>query len=549
MRTKEKLFTYKRFIFGLATSFSAWLILGHPQLNEPWGTGDLTYQYAILKFFSSFPNSKSSILGVAGTPLSAITPESFFWQSILVFFEKLGFSSILLLNLFFIFGFFSLSFAFTYLLDYLKVKQVLGWGLSIFFVLGPWHFQRIPHPYLAECSALIAGLFLCLFISDNNFLQKRYYVPLVAFLGLSNPYWVAINLIIVSVFLVLHRSSHLRRIYLSLGLQILSISALTNLAWSISGKLLGYHWGNYQAQIRQSVHSEIYAGKITSLIFPSGSNLVHLFSNAREKYDQITGSNENANWMSLVSLFGLLVLVFWMITIFQNENVDTIRRNLSFLFLVLVLFFTVGGLGSIVAFGISPIIRSWNRIFFILQGIEFIALALALRDLTVSRRMRNSLLLILSLLGLTDFGPGLRLSAITDPSHAVRIHSDARWVAAQELKLGCLNTQIVPFSQFPGDPYPGDSLRSNFENYDNLLISYYGVPTNYGAVYKTTEFDTSMASRSATDLNSISPRKCVVIDNGVSRGIQNDQLIQNIKSRHSSLLLESPNKRWVLISD
>jgi hypothetical protein len=536
-----------RISIGLVSSLFAWLTLGRPKLSDPWGTGDLTYQYVVLKFFSEFPSLQSTMLGYPGMPLGTLVPESFLWQVPMVAFTKLGASPIFLINLFFLLSFFTMSFGFLWLSELLNIRRVIGWTLGLLISLSPWHFQRISHPYLAECSALVIGIGLGLIIQKKLEYSTRTKYILAIVIGLSNPYWMISTLLVFLGFFITSKEAVIKWELAKFTMISLFTFLTTYSIWQLIFKFAGYEWGNYSKVVRQSIHSEIYAGKLTSLLFPSQSNLLPFFSSARIKYDIATGGNENANWISIVSLLGFIVILIWIVKAFMGSKLENNERTFALIFIIAFTFYTVGGFGSVIAFAITPIFRAWNRLFFLLQILEFIAIALILQKFLVKKVSLTAMLGVIILFAATDFGGQLRLNRVAVPDHAARIHQDALWVN-QKLEINnCKSAQIFPFTRFPGDPYPGDFGRNDFENYDNMLISYYGHATDFGAILDTDTFNDGMKSRELSDLNSFQSLECLVIDNGVSRSQQNDFLLTSIKTDPRFQIFTSPNQRWSLI--
>lgn len=534
---------------GGVSSLIAWLTLGRPRLSDPWGTGDLTYQYVVLKFFSEFPSLQSTLLGYPGMPLGTLVPESFFWQIPMVLLTKLGMSPILVLNLFFLLSFFTMSFAFFWLSELLKIRRIIGWTLALVLSLSPWHFQRISHPYLAECSALVIGIGLGLIIQKKLEYRTQVKFILAIVIGLSNPYWVISTLLVFLAFFITSKDSRIKSELAKFAIISLFTFLATYSMWQWLFRFAGYEWDNYSKVVRQSIHSEIYAGKLTSLLFPSQSNWLPFFSSARSKYDIATGGNENANWISIVSLLGFIIIFIWILTVFNGTKLENQERTFALIFVIAFTFYTVGGFGSVIAFAITPIFRAWNRLFFLLQIIEFIAIALVLQKFLVRKVTLSLGLSAIIFFVATDFGDQLRLTRVAVPDHAARIHQDALWVN-QKLEINnCKSAQIFPFSRFPGDPYPGDYGRNDFENYDNMLISYYGHATDFGAILGTSTFNSRMKTREFSTFESLQSVECLVIDNGVSRSQQNDLLLTSIKNNPRFQIFTSPNQRWSLFRE
>ena len=143
---------------------------------------------------------------------------------------------------------------------------------------------------------------------------------------------------------------------------VISLGVVVNIAPTLAYKV--QHGPNKEVAQRNPAHAERYGMKLIQLLLPHPEHKNKMFREITQYYNR-TFPLVNENSSSSLGIFGsigLCLIGFSIALKIANVEVDDNITLLSFITLVLFLFGTIGGMGSIFANVISPLIRSWNRI-------------------------------------------------------------------------------------------------------------------------------------------------------------------------------------------
>jgi len=139
------------------------------------------------------------------------------------------------------------------------------------------------------------------------------------------------------------------------------------------------HGSNTEAGKRTPVEAEIYGLKMTHLLLPIEGHRLEFLRNARQTYDRSTASYEGVTAsLGTVGDLGVIFLLGWLFCSPQRWTDAELISALAVLTLSAVLLGTVGGLGTIFNFLVSPQIRAYNRISVYIAFFSLFAVALLL---------------------------------------------------------------------------------------------------------------------------------------------------------------------------
>lgn len=192
---------------------------------------------------------------------------------------------------------------------------------------------------------------------------------------------------------------------------IVSVGVLNHLPAS----LYQSQWGpNTEPTQRQPEEAEYYGLKLAQMLLPVHDHHWKFLSDIRAKYDSNHRPLQNENETATLGLIGSITVLILLVSVIlplehggrrppeqslrekaETENTYPALRGIASLVLFLILLGTVGGLGSLFNFFITPQVRSLNRISIVIAFFVFSAIAIVIDKLKYRR---------LACLGLIVFG-------------------------------------------------------------------------------------------------------------------------------------------------
>ena len=214
---------------------------------------------------------------------------------------------------------------------------------------------------------------------------------------------------------------------------------------------------NPDVATRAPFESELYGLKLTQLLVP---NVYHRSGDMRrigEAYLSFPLTNENHTAaLGLIGGVGVIVLIWSLLSLIAKPQGDSIDRPLALSFVALFLFATVGGLSTVFASLVSPVIRGTNRASVFLG---FLALAMLFFKLDgrfkavtwPARTVQAAVLLVLVVIGLWDQIP--RVNKPFVEAQRTLFDQDSQFIGAIEASLprGAAVFQL-PYMAYPESP-------------------------------------------------------------------------------------------------
>jgi phosphoglycerol transferase len=226
---------------------------------------------------------------------------------------------------------------------------------------------------------------------------------------------------------------------------------------------------NPEVGVRAPNEVEVLGLKMTHLLLPISGHRIEFLRTMRDKYDRVTPYEGGTASLGTVGDMGFVFLLGWLFCSPQRFPNGELFRGLSVLTLSAVLFGTVGGLGSIFNFLISPEIRSQNRICVYVAFFSFFAMALLLdaarAKMGASKRANYfwyGLVAVILCLGILDqtspsFAPDY-------PSLKLNFQIEHDFVAQIEASLPA-GAMIF---QLPNESFPEAPPIATMQEYDEL---------------------------------------------------------------------------------
>jgi hypothetical protein len=462
-----------------------------------------------------FPTTQNLFFAPNYDPASAV----FMW------FESLFTSNgILILNVYYLLGFFTVAFASYFFFQSLRIRRWLAIVFALIFALAPYHFQRVSygHAFVSNYWAvpLLGILILMVAGPRTNPFERwvvaaptragqlwRRLVPLLVItllVSLSLSYYYVFGAIILggillarAIRVLVEREKLSTLIWPAVTIGSLALFIVVQLA------VLSLNFGDRYLKyfgVRSPAESEWHAGKLTSLLLPWNGTGFDSLAAITNRY--IAGSD--------VSIFAeppgtpivaagamLLIIAFVLVRLLQPRPVapttafgrffvDERTAVLSMAFIWSLLFYMVAGLGAIFAFLISPEIRAWTRLSIVMTMLALAFLAILI-DMVVKRlRFSVPLVAFLVLIAIVDQLIGAYKNIDLQPTDDASLRS---FVAEAEDLLDD-NCGVV---QLPLKGFPASGPVGNMSDYNQVLPYVLATDNSlrwsYGAVYGTTSGD------------------------------------------------------------
>ncbi|ELI7923588.1 DUF7024 domain-containing protein [Yersinia enterocolitica] len=323
-------------------------------------------------------------------------------------------------NLFFLFGF-SSCFVATYVTARaFSLNRSFAVAASVLYTFAPFHFLRLTH--LFYTWYFVAPLFFYLALDIYLTRGPTYYTGLkstlrkllasaVGMLVLASfgVYYALFGVIILATAGVMsaiksRRSHGAKKAALLISATILGV--MLNLAPNVLGT---YKNGpNPEVAQRSIAESEIYGLKMMQLLMPRTDHRISRLAEVAQKYRHTPLVNENSiSSLGIIGAAGFMMALLYLIFIPARTESDDRLRLLAVTIIVLFLFATVGGLGSLFAMVVSPLIRGWNRdsIFIACGALLFFFISLQLLLQKKAPRLANqsvAIAVVLMFVGLYD---------------------------------------------------------------------------------------------------------------------------------------------------
>jgi phosphoglycerol transferase len=374
-------------------------------------------------------------------------------------------------NLYYLLGYSLCTFSALSVLRRLGLSAVPALVGALLFAFLPYHLVRGEgHLFLASYYSIPPGILLVHWVATGR-LRVRWPLERRALSALAILVLLASTSIYYSFFtgvlFLVHGVAAARRLrtpgarrVLGLELRMLATTFLLGAALAsafaanIAPNLvsMAVHGRNREVVKRSQVESETFGLRLGSLVMPVAGHRLAPMRELRERYDGSAGSAEGSS--SALGVWGATGFTLLLWALFRRRR-DQLCRFLSESNLVLVLLGVTGGVGSLVALFVTPLIRAYNRVSVV---IGFLALALIMR-LLQGCLPRVQARLKIPYAGAALFGAVLLLGVLDQtnpeylPNHVTRratFEADRAFVRAIESELPPgASLFVLPYLAFP----------------------------------------------------------------------------------------------------
>lgn len=264
---------------------------------------------------------------------------------------------------------------------------------SVLYALAPYHFLRGEyHYFLALYYIVPLAVLVVLWIGrgeplfrferadGEGFVTRKgaAAIAICALMTVDNVYYAFFAAWLMVVAAMLARFRHGRRGVVGGTAILLSVIGLTFAADMAPNFLFFHRHGhNSVAAVRLPEQSELFGLKMAQLIFPVTGHRLSAFADFKRDYNNTPLVNENDDAsLGAIGSCGFILLMLWFFIGRGRSSAAQLLGMLSALNLAAFLLGTVGGLGTLFAWVVSPEIRSLNRISIFIAFFSLIAVAL-----------------------------------------------------------------------------------------------------------------------------------------------------------------------------
>jgi phosphoglycerol transferase len=408
----------------------------------------------------------------------------------------------------------------------LGVGAALAAAGALLFVLLPYHWARPWHLLLGSYAVVALGVWLAYVAwqgGDRAIGRPRaWLVPaLVAFVvGCGGAYYA-----FFTAYLVLAAGGcralaerSLRALQpAAIVVAAITIAVALNVAPSFRYRLT--HGPNAEIAVRSAADSENYGLRLSQLVVPITRHRVASWAELARRY---TGEAPlvNENSTASIGVAGTLGLVLLAVVLVRRLGgggpsprpppAHDVPAFLALIVLAAFVLGTIGGLGTVFAYTVSPLIRAYNRISVFIGFAALTALVLALQGCIARAREASQgaltigAALVVGLFGALDLTPA---SYPPPPPGVGDFASDRAFVRAAEAQLAP-QTMVwqLPFQPFP-EALPGETKLESYGQLRGYLNST-TLRWSYGAMRGRAgdEWARALASRALADQVDIAAR-------------------------------------------
>ncbi len=219
------------------------------------------------------------------------------------------------------------------------------------------------------------------------------------------------------------------------------------------------------AATRLPSESETYAGKLMDLVLPWPEHRLEPLAFLSQAYNGTTQATVEVSALGLVGVVGLVMLTAWAWRrCSRGAGPTRTSEQWSGLALVSFLLYTVGGLGSFIAFFGTPQLRTWSR-----MSLYLLVLALLAVGLLLTRLERRRGLVVAVVVGglVTVVGVADQTNPAAAPDHAAAATTMARlqdYVSTLQAATG----PGCGVFQVPVVAYPESGQFVGMDDYDQI---------------------------------------------------------------------------------
>lgn len=392
------------------------------------------------------------------------------------------------------------SFALVFVITYsvsrsFNFDKINAFAIALLYTFASFHFSRLGHLFFIMyfCAPLYYYYGYKVFISALS--VKNVVLPAVCVFVLSSfgVYYALFGVLIIA-FATLVSLINTRKLSAIYPGSILIIAAVLGVVVNVAPNFyyVFTHGVNNEVAVRSSAEAEQYGFKWMQLIIPQGLHQISGFARFAQSYLANTPLN-NENKTSSLGLFaasGFVMIWIGLFVKFTRNKFTPFTNYIIMTVVMLFMFGTIGGFGSLFSILVSSSIRGWNRISIFIQFgsllFFFIILSMILAQRKVAHKVAAIVITAVVLIGCFDQTPkDYHVSTQVAKNNYMLDSAFIKEIETQ-LPAGSAIYQL-PYMPFPEVPHLFKlgtyALATGFLNSSSLKWSYSGMKGREGDLF------------------------------------------------------------------
>ena len=398
-------------------------------------------------------------------------------------------------NLFFLLGFPLAALSALFVFRQFKLNPLLAVTGSLLFTFLPYHFLRgQQHLWLATYYPVPLVVLMVVWVMNGEplFLSgtgKKGFpvrmtrkglatVMICVLVGSTGVYYALFSVFYIVMAALLRHRTWKALVTPAIVVGLVFVTLLANAMPSFLYTLA--HGKNNMVAQHFGAESEFFGLRIMQMLLPVMHHRIAGFAEfAAKYYNSAPFITENATaCLGLVGSVGFLILLAWLLGLRWQTSREPTLTALSALNICTVLLATVGGFSSLLAYGVSPAIRCYNRFsifiaFFAILTVLFVFEKLRERWAGSSEGRVGWLAAVVLLLGLGLADQTTEFYVPPYAQNAASFQSDKNFVERIEARVppGAMIFQL-PYMPFPEGPMGEMSLLRGYLHSKSLRWSF-----------------------------------------------------------------------------
>jgi len=406
-------------------------------------------------------------------------------------------------NIYFLVGFPLTALTTLFALREFKISDPLALVCSLLFTFLPYHFLRgEQHLFLASYFLVPLMLTVILWAINkeslfifpsrggwfpSNISTKGWWSLFICFLiGCGGVYYALFGVFFLAIGALIYQRGWKAVFPSFVFIGVIFMTLITNIIPTIL--FVVSHGRNLSVADHLKADGEIYGLKLIQMLNPVMHHRIVAFSDFSHYYythAPLVTENVTAT-LGFVGSAGFMALVFWQLGLRWRTKNDRLLTQLSTMNLAAVLLATVGGFSSVLCFGISPLVRCYNRMSVYIELFALLALALTLERQRPGAEKKNSsrvawIICLVTLLGIGIFDQTTNFFIPPYEQSSASFNNDKNFVhrIESEVPAGSMIFQL-PYIPFPEGRPGGLSLFRPYLHSRQLRWSYGSLPGREG---------------------------------------------------------------------
>lgn len=254
------------------------------------------------------------------------------------------------------------------------LRRPYALAAAVLFAFAPYHFSRLLMGHVFYTFYFPIPIYFYLGMRVYGASQREFLLSIKGNIGVGlgmlalasfGVYFAFFGILVIVISAIVGSLANGAKAPLRTGLFLICMIVL-GVAAELTPNVLHIMSKGENAEVaqRSPIESEIYGLKIMHLLLPQPNHRITKFAEFTNSYDRGFPLSNTTSSLGFLGIIGFCILIA---RLFSSKFVNPEKMQLrihyvAIIFLSLLLIATVGGLSSLFALLISPLIRGWDRI-------------------------------------------------------------------------------------------------------------------------------------------------------------------------------------------